>query len=64
MLGIQEPRAISKAAFRIGRAIRLRGLPRRTSLKGIFTRTWKALQAPIAVFFGQMQSRVTRRMSK
>lgn len=63
-LGITNPREIRRKAFVIGRAIQRRGLPARTSQKGKFTRTFRALGGVIAAFLGDMNARIKKRIEE
>ncbi len=64
VLGVTNPRDIRRKAFVIGRAIRRRGLPGRTSQKGKFSRTFRALGGVIAAFLGDMNDRIKKRVEK
>ena len=64
VLGITNPRDIRRKAFVIGRAIQRRGLPGRTSQKGKFSRTFRALGGVIAAFLGDMNDQIKKRIEE
>ena len=60
-LGISGSRNVKRKAFIISRAIARRGLPGRRSIKGKFTRTFRALGGVIAGILGEMRNRIAER---
>lgn len=64
VLGISGKRAIRRAAFAIGKAIKRRGLPREASEKGKFTRKWGTLRGSIDARMDAMAERIAARANK